>query len=68
LVFFRTLARTELEERPVAEYAKPLPTITDRNRPLWEVARQGELRMQRCLATGRGLLLNCASALILRRG
>ena len=36
----------------MAEYAKPLPTFTDRNRPFWEGARQGELRMQRCQDCG----------------
>jgi len=27
---------------------KPLPTITDENRPFWEATRHGELRLQRC--------------------
>ena len=30
-----------------------LPTIDDENRPFWEGARQGELRVQRCRETGR---------------
>lgn len=30
------------------EYAKPLPQLTDENRPFWEGAREGRLRMQRC--------------------
>lgn len=33
-------------------YAKPLPTITDENRPFWEATRRGELRMQTCGACG----------------
>jgi uncharacterized OB-fold protein len=32
----------------VAAPDKPLPTIDDLNRPFWEAARAGELRMQRC--------------------
>jgi uncharacterized OB-fold protein len=32
--------------------AKALPTITDENRPFWDAAARGELRMQRCLACG----------------
>lgn len=32
----------------MTEYTKPLPTISDRNRPFWEGCREGELRMQRC--------------------
>jgi uncharacterized OB-fold protein len=30
-----------------------LPSIVDENRPFWEGARQGELRVQRCRETGR---------------
>ena len=30
-------------------YAKPLPRIDDLNRPHWEGAQAGELRVQRCL-------------------
>ncbi len=30
-------------------YGKPLPVTDDRNRPFWEAARRGELRLQRCL-------------------
>jgi uncharacterized OB-fold protein len=30
------------------EYKKPLPTLTDDNRPFWEGARQGKLMMQKC--------------------
>jgi len=33
-------------------YAKLLPTIDDLNRPYWEGARVGELRMQRCRGCG----------------
>jgi uncharacterized OB-fold protein len=35
------------------EYAKPLPTLTRLNRPFFEGARQGELRLQRCDACGQ---------------
>jgi uncharacterized OB-fold protein len=33
-------------------YEKPLPVMDDRNRPFWEAARQGELRLQRCARCG----------------
>lgn len=36
----------------MAEYAKPLPVLTDENRPFWEACRAGELRMQKCLECG----------------
>ncbi|HEX8968738.1 MAG TPA: Zn-ribbon domain-containing OB-fold protein [Chloroflexota bacterium] len=36
----------------VAEYTKPLPTLTKLNRPFFEGAHQGELRLQRCGACG----------------
>jgi uncharacterized OB-fold protein len=39
---------TESKPKP----AKPLPTINERNRPFWDAAQQGELRMQRCTACG----------------
>lgn len=29
-------------------YAKPLPTLNDLNRPFWDGAKQGELKLQRC--------------------
>ena len=29
-------------------YTKPLPTLTEENRPFWEGAREGFLRMQKC--------------------
>ena len=33
----------------MAEYAKPLPDVTDsKMRPYWEAAKRHELRMQRC--------------------
>lgn len=32
--------------------AKPLPTITDENRPFWDACAASELRMQRCSACG----------------
>jgi uncharacterized OB-fold protein len=37
----------------IAEYTKPLPTLTRLNRPFFEGARQGELRLQRCDACGQ---------------
>jgi uncharacterized OB-fold protein len=33
---------------PDGSYSKPLPTITDDNRPFWDGARNGRLMMQRC--------------------
>lgn len=33
-------------------YAKPLPRVDDLNRPHWEGARAGELRVQRCQGCG----------------
>ncbi len=36
----------------MTEYAKPLPTLTDENRPFWEGCRAGELRMQQCRDCG----------------
>ncbi len=32
---------------------RPLPEITDQNRPFWESARAGRLRLQRCRSCGR---------------
>ncbi|MGE5526141.1 MAG: Zn-ribbon domain-containing OB-fold protein [Rhodospirillaceae bacterium] len=32
----------------MSEYMKPLPTITDENRPFWEGCKAGKLRMQQC--------------------
>jgi uncharacterized protein len=32
----------------MSDYAKPLPTITDENRPFWEGCTEGKLRMQQC--------------------
>lgn len=32
----------------MADYLKPLPTITDENRPFWQGCREGKLRLQRC--------------------
>ena len=34
------------------EYLKPLPTLSDENRPFWDACRAHELRMQRCTACG----------------
>lgn len=33
-------------------YEKPLPTITDLNRPFWEGCRDGKLVLQRCAECG----------------
>ena len=32
------------------KYQKPLPTITDANRPYWDACRNHELKLQRCSA------------------
>jgi uncharacterized OB-fold protein len=32
----------------MAEYTKPLPVISDINRPYWDAAKKHELRLQRC--------------------
>lgn len=32
----------------MADYNKPLPTITDENREFWEGCKRGRLRMQKC--------------------
>ena len=37
----------------MTDYDKPLPEITDENRPFWEGTRSRELRMQRCEGCGR---------------
>lgn len=34
----------------MSEYAKPLPTLTDENRPFWDACRAGRLSLQRCSA------------------
>ena len=36
----------------MAEYRKPLPTITDENRGFWEGCKAGKLQMQQCGACG----------------
>ena len=36
----------------MTDYAKPLPTLTKLNRPYFEGAKQGELRLQRCRPNG----------------
>lgn len=36
----------------VTEYQKPLPTLTDENRPFWESCRAGRLSLQRCGGCG----------------
>jgi uncharacterized OB-fold protein len=33
-------------------YQKPLPDISDRNRPFWEGCKNGELKMQKCTECG----------------
>jgi len=33
--------------------ARPLPQITAENRPYWEAARNGELKLQRCVECGK---------------
>jgi uncharacterized OB-fold protein len=32
--------------------AKPLPTITEENKPFWDAAREGRLSMQQCSSCG----------------
>jgi uncharacterized protein len=36
----------------VEGYGKPLPSLTDENRPFWEACREGRLSLQRCDACG----------------
>jgi uncharacterized OB-fold protein len=36
----------------MTDYNKPLPTLDDGNRPFWQAAARGELRMQCCLDCG----------------
>ncbi len=36
----------------MTDYTKPLPEISDENRPFWDGARSGELRMQQCARCG----------------
>lgn len=36
----------------MSEYNKPLPTLTDDNRPFWDGCRQGQLRLQCCAGCG----------------
>lgn len=33
----------------MTDYAKPLPTLGEENRPFWEATKKNELRMQQCL-------------------
>ena len=33
----------------MTDYAKPLPTLSDENRPFWEATKRNELHMQQCL-------------------
>ena len=32
----------------MSEYMKPLPTLTDENRPFWDACRAGRLSLQKC--------------------
>ena len=32
----------------MGDYAKPLPTLTDENRPFWDACRAGRLSLQKC--------------------
>jgi uncharacterized OB-fold protein len=32
----------------MTDYAKPLPVLTDENRPFWEACREGRLSLQQC--------------------
>jgi uncharacterized OB-fold protein len=32
----------------MSDYSKPLPTLTDENRPFWEACRAGRLCLQQC--------------------
>lgn len=36
----------------MSEYAKPLPDLTEENRPFWDGCREGRLRVQSCRACG----------------
>lgn len=36
----------------MADYDKPLPTLTDENRPFWAACREGRLSLQRCGGCG----------------
>lgn len=38
--------------KPAAKPQRPLPVLENDNRPFWEGARAGELRMQRCNGCG----------------
>lgn len=34
------------------DYKKPLPEISEANRPFWEACKNGELKMQKCTSCG----------------
>jgi uncharacterized OB-fold protein len=36
----------------MAGYDKPLPTLTDANRPFWDACREGVLKLQKCGGCG----------------
>ena len=36
----------------MSDYQKPLPELTDENRPFWDACREGRLSMQKCRACG----------------
>ena len=52
----------------MAEWKKPLPTISGETRPFWEACRRGKLLIQRCHSCGeyqfypRGICASCWSA------
>jgi uncharacterized OB-fold protein len=49
----------------MAEWKKPLPTVSGETRPFWEACRRGELLVQRCATCNvhqfypRGICANC---------
>jgi uncharacterized OB-fold protein len=36
----------------MSDYAKPLPTLTDENRPFWDACKAGRLSFQKCSGCG----------------
>ncbi len=51
----------------MAEWKKPLPTMSGETRPFWDGCRRGELLIQKCIGCGeyqfypRGICANCWS-------
>ncbi len=39
-------------EKTMVDYLKPLPDLSDENRPFWEACRASRLEMQKCLDCG----------------